>query len=430
MTTHEHAACPVHADFDPLSPTFLADPFAVLAALPRETPVFYAPSIDYYVVTRYADIEAVFLDHETYSAASTQLPLVPLVPEAAQILRAGGITSQPSMVSLDPPAHTRLRSPTVRAFTPRRVAQMAPRIRATVDQLLDAINPAAPFDLVATLTFPLPTTIIFSFLGIPAQDWPQLKAWCGHRASLVWGRPTPTEQVHHVENMAAYRGYLRAFVAHKAQERDDTLTSALLAIHDDDPEALTPEEICSILFGLTFAGHETTNYLIGNVVRRLLEEPTLWDAVVADPALIPGAVDETLRYDPPVPVWRRVTTRPVTLGGVDVPAGAKLFLWLAASGRDAAVFPEPETFDLHRADASKTLAFGKGIHYCLGAALGKLEAQLALEALTHRFPRLRLVEGQTLAFHPNISHRGPQALWVQATQGMGREARRASVKTV
>ena len=415
MTTHEHTACPMHADFDPLSPTFLADPFAVLASLPRETPVFYAPSIDYYVVTRYADIEAVFLDHETYSAAPAQRPLVPLVPEAAQILRDGGITSQPSMVSLDPPAHTRPRAPTVRAFTPRRVAQMAPRIRTTVDQLLDAITPTAPFDLVATLTFPLPTTVIFSFLGIPEPDWPQLKEWSGHRASLSWGRPTPTEQVQHAENMAAYRGYLRAFVVCKAQDRDDTFTSALLAIHNENPEALAQEEIASILFSLTFAGHETTTALIGNVVRRLLEAPARWDAVVADPALIPGAVDETLRYDPSVPVWRRVTTRPVRLGGVDLPAGAKLFLWLAASGRDAAVFPEPETFDLHRANATQTLAFGRGIHYCPGAALGKLEAQLALEALTHRFPRLRLVEGQTLSFHPNISFRGPQALWVQAT---------------
>lgn len=415
MSTHEHATCPVHADFDPLSPTFLADPFAVLASLPREMPVFYAPSLDYYVVTRYADIEAIFLDPETYSAASAQLPLVPLVPEAAQILRTSGITSQPSMVSLDPPAHTRLRASTVRAFTPRRVAEMAPKIRATVDQLLDTIDPAAPFDLIATLTFPLPATIIFSFVGIPEHDWPQLKEWCGHRASLAWGRPTPAEQVQHAENMAAYRGYLRAFVAHKAQERDDTFTSALLAIHDEYPETLTPEEISSILFSLTFAGHETTNALIGNVVRRLLEEPARWDALVVDPALIPGAVDETLRYDPSVPVWRRVTTRPVTLGGVDLPAGAKLFLWLAASGRDAAIFPEPEMFDLRRAEASKTLAFGKGIHYCLGAALGKLEAQLALEALTHRFPRLRLVEGQIFSFHPNISFRGPQVLWVQAT---------------
>src|SRR5215510_12216645 len=154
MTTHDHGACPVHADFDPLSATFLADPFAVLAALPREMPVFYAPSIDYYVVTRYADIEVVFLDPETYSAATAQLPLARLVPEAVQILLGGGHRPQPSMVSLDPPAHTRLRSPTARAFTPRRVAQMEPKIRRTVDELLDAIDPLASFDLVSALAFP------------------------------------------------------------------------------------------------------------------------------------------------------------------------------------------------------------------------------------------------------------------------------------
>jgi cytochrome P450 len=339
---------------------------------------------------------------------------VPLGPETAQILRAGGLTAQPSMVSLDPPAHTRLRAPTVRAFTPRRVAQMAPRIRAAVAQLLDAINPATPFDLVATLTFPLPATIIFCLLGLPECDWPQLKTWCGHRASLAFGRPTPTDQVQHAEQMAAYRGYLRAFVAHQAQARDDTVTGALWAIHEEHPEALTPEEISSILFSLSFAGHETTNALIANLVRRVLEDPARWDAVVVDPTLIPGAVDETLRYDPAVTMWRRITTCPVTLGGVAVPAGAKLCLWLAAAGRDAAVFPEPDIFDLRRADASKTLAFGKGIHYCLGAALAKLEAQLALEALTHRFPRLRLVEGQALSFPPIMGFRGPHALWVQA----------------
>jgi cytochrome P450 len=413
MAPNGDAICPMHADFDPLSPTFLADPFAVLASLPRDVPVFYAPLIGYYVVTRYADIEAIFLEHETYSAAAAQLPLVPVAQEAAQILSAGGTTAQPSMVSLDPPAHTRLRSPTARAFTPQRVARMAPRIRAILDQLLDAIDPAAPFDLVDRLTFPLPATVIFSFLGLPERDWQQLKQWCGHRASFTFGRPTPAEQMHHAENMTAYRGYLRTFVARRQSTRDDTFTSALLEIHAKEPEALTQEEIASILYSLTFAGHETTNYLIGNMLRRLLEEPARWDAVAGDPALIGGAVDETLRYDTSVPMWRPVAQRSVTLGGVELPKGAKLLLWLAASGRDAAAFPEPEIFDLRRTGMSKTLSFGKGIHYCLGAALGKLEAQLALEALTLRFPRLRLVEGQALEFHPNVSFRGPQALWVR-----------------
>jgi len=216
--------------------------------------------------------------------------------------------------------------------------------------------------------------------------------------------------------MAAYRNYLRELVATKANDRQDDFASALLAIHDEDPAALTYEGIGSILYSLTFAGHETTNYLIGNVARRLLEDPTRWDSVVADPTLIPGAVLETLRYDSSVPAWRRVTKRAVSLGGICLPEGAKLFLWLAASGRDASVFSDPDRFDLQRTSATKTLAFGKGIHYCLGAALGKLEAEIALEILTRRFPHLRLVEGQNLSFHPNISFRGPPALWVRAAQ--------------
>jgi cytochrome P450 len=416
MAVEHRASCPVHAGFDLLSEEVLADPYAVMADLPlEETPVFYAPALEGYVVTRYADIDAVFHDHATYSAAAAQMPLLKLEPEATEILLAGGHRPQPSMVSLDPPAHTRLRRPASRAFTPRRVAEMEPRVRAILADLLDAVDDAEPFDIVAALTFPLPATVIFSFMGVPEADWPQLKAWCGHRATLAFGRPPVDEQVEHATSMAAYRGYLRDLVAAKATDRGDDFASALLAIHDEDPEALTQEEIASILFSLSFAGHETTNYLIGNMIRRLLEDPDRWDAVVADPALIPGVVDEVLRYDTSVPVWRRRTTRPVTLGGVDIPEGATLFLWLAASGRDASVFPDPGRFDPRRPNAKRNLAFGKGIHFCIGSVLGKLEAQIALEELTRRYPRLRLVEGQTLRFHPNISFRGPLEMLVRAS---------------
>src|SRR3954447_26021838 len=387
MAVDHRPACPVHADFDPLSEDFLADPYAVMASLPlAETPVFYAPAIDYYVVTRHADIEAVFLDPATFSAGAAQLPLKPLGPEAAEIMLAGGNRPQPSMVSLDPPAHTRLRRPSSRAFTPRRVAEMEPRVRATLAELLDAVDPAQPFDLVRTLTFPLPATIIFSFMGVPEEDYAQLKEWCGHRATLAFGRPPADEQVEHATSMAAYRRYLRELVATKADDRADDFASAMLAIHDEDPEALSQDEIASILFSLSFAGHETTNYLIGNLIRRLLEERERWEAIAADRELVPGAVDETLRFDTSVPAWRRIMTRPVTLGGVELPEGAKLFLWLAATGRDGDVFPQPDRFDPARENAHHHLAFGKGIHYCAGASLGKLEAQLALTGLLDRWP--------------------------------------------
>src|SRR5512133_680605 len=194
--------CPVHSEFDPLSPRYLKDPFAVMRELPaREAAIFYAPTIDYYVVTRYEDIEAIFLDHETFSAAAAQLPLAALSEEASALLLGGGHRPAPSMVSLDPPEHTRVRRHTARAFTPRRVASMEGTIRATVSDLLDAVDPAEPFDLVATLTFPLPATIVFTLIGVPPEDYGQLKRWCGYRAGLSFGRPRPDEQLAHAERI-------------------------------------------------------------------------------------------------------------------------------------------------------------------------------------------------------------------------------------
>ena len=414
MTAEVAPGCPVDAAFDPLSPAYLDDPYAIMAALPlAEAPIFYAPSIGYHVVTRYADIAQVFDDPATYSAAVAQAPLVPLSPEAQRILLDGGHAPQPSMVSLDEPAHARLRKPAARAFAVRRVNDLVPTIRRIAGELLDGVTAAGEFDLIGELAFPLPASIVFSLIGVPEVDVPQLKRWCGYRAALGWGRPRPEDQIEIATHMAAYRRYLRELVDHKRAARGDDLTSDLLAIHDEDPERLTLAEIASILFSLSFAGHETTTGLIGNTVRRLLEVPERWDAIVREPALIPAAVDETLRFDPSVPVWRRVTTRPVRLAGVELPRGARLFLWLAAANRDASVFPDPDRFDLHRPNADHHLAFGRGLHYCLGAHLGKVEARIVLDELIRRFPRLRLVPGQPLSFHPNISFRGPQQLRVR-----------------
>jgi cytochrome P450 len=406
--------CPVDESFDPLSSEYLADPYAVLARLPKTgAPVFFAPSIGYYVITRYADIEDVFKDPASYSAAVAQAPLVPLTPEAQRILLAGGHQPQPSMVSLDEPEHARLRKPAARAFSMKRVTAMIPAIETTTVRLLDAVATETEFDLVAALAFPLPANIVFSLMGVPGQDFAKLKDWCGYRAALSWGRPEPQDQVEIATSMAAYRGYIRDLVAAKAETPGDDLASDLIAIHREAPGQLDLAEISSILFSLSFAGHETTTGLIGNTVRRLLEDPARWAEIAARPGLIPAAVEESLRYDPSVPVWRRVTTRPVTLGGVSLPEGARLFLWLAAAGRDAAAFGDPDRFDLHRPDADRHLAFGKGLHFCLGANLGKLETQIAITELARRYPDLTLAPDQVLTFHPNISFRGPQSLRVQ-----------------
>ena len=407
-------SCPVDESFDPLSPGYLADPYAILAALPhREQPIFFAPAIGYYVLTRYDDIATVFGDPASYSAAVAQAPLGPITEAAQKILLGAGHKPQPSMVSLDEPEHARLRKPAARAFSMKRVTAMIPAIEATTARLLDAVKDQPEFDLVAALAFPLPANIVFSLMGVPEQDFGQLKAWCGYRAALGWGRPAPEDQIEIATSMAAYRAYLRTLVDRKAELPGDDLASDLIAIHREAPDRLTPDEIGSILFSLSFAGHETTTGLIGNTVRRLLEQPGRWETITTDPALIPAAVEETLRYDPSVPVWRRVTTRPVTLAGQDLPQGARLFLWLAAAGRDASAFADPDTFNLHRGDSGRHLAFGQGLHYCLGANLGRLETQIAITELTRRYPHLHLVPNQPLTFHPNISFRGPQTLRVQ-----------------
>jgi cytochrome P450 len=298
----------------------------------------------------------------------------------------------------------------------KRVTAMVPAIEATTARLLDVVDGSDEFDLVETLAFPLPANVVFSLMGVPAGDFARLKQWCGYRAALAWGRPAPEDQVEIATSMAAYRKYVRDLVDLKAREPEDDLASDLIAIHREAPERLTLDEIASILFSLSFAGHETTTGLIGNAVRRLLEDPGRWTEIVAHPDHIPGAIDETLRYDPSVPVWRRVTTRSVTLAGVDLPAGARLFLWLAAAGRDEVAFDRPGDFDMSRTDAAHHLAFGKGLHYCLGANLGKLEAQIAVAELARRYPRLQLAPDQLFTFHPNISFRGPQVLKVRTHQ--------------
>jgi len=236
VTRPAAAGCPVEPDFDPLGPHYLADPYAVLAALPvAEAPVFYAPTIDYYVVTRYADIEEVYRDPLTYSAAVAQAPLAPLVAEAQQILLAGGHRPQPSMVSLDEPAHARLRKPAARAFSAKRVNDLVPTIRRVAAGLLDAVADRPEIDVVDALAFPLPATIVFALMGVPERDHPRLKRWCGYRAALSWGRPDPADQVDIATNIAAYRAYLRDLVDAKAADRaDDPVLVELRRSRDHD----------------------------------------------------------------------------------------------------------------------------------------------------------------------------------------------------
>jgi len=399
--------CPVH--FAPFESPYLDDPYAVFPSLLAEEGPRYWDQLDLWLIARHEHVDAVFRDPETFSAAIAQDPLQPVDPEAAAIL-ASGFRPIRTMSNLDGPEHTRIRRHNQVGFSPRRLRAMEPIVRKTAVDLIEAI-PTGEFDLVEALTHPLPASIIFSLLGFPERDTPMLKAWCGDRLAFSWGRPDSDQQMEIANDMVSYYQYCENHVRRETNDPGDNFTGDLLRIHLETPSALSVAEITHIVYGLSFAGHETTTNQMSNIIRRLLEDRSLWEEVVADPSTIPAVVAEGLRHDSSVITWRRVTTQEATIGDVTLPKGAKLLLLLGASNRDPDRFERPDEFDPQRSNAADALSFGRGKHYCLGAPLAKLEAAVVLEELTARRPSLRLVD-QDLNFNPNIAFRGPSELRV------------------
>lgn len=410
MTTAKPASCPVRHDFDPLSDEYLNDPYPTLSAVREEGPIFFAPEIDMWAVTRYDDIDAILRDPATFSASVGQQPVYPMSAGAKEIL-AEGFHASPVMSDCDPPKHTRIRKHNMVGFSARRIAKLEPRVWARAEEMFAAVE-GDPVDLVSAITYPLPAYMIFTFIGFPDEDMDMIKRWCGNRMLFSWGRPSAEEQARIATNMVRYYEYCERFVARRAEDPQDDFTSDLVRIHLENPDALSLDDITNVAYGLSFAGHETTTNFTSNAIRRLLEHREQWDALCADTTLIAKAIEEVLRFDSSIIAWRRITTRQVEVGGALLPEGAKLMLLLGAAGRDPGHFADPEAFDIHRPDARRHLAFGKGIHYCIGAALARMEARIVLHLLATRVPGITLVDGQEYTFPANISFRGPRRLLV------------------
>jgi hypothetical protein len=421
-TFQKGADYPVNQDFDPLDPEYLADPYPYFAEFRRETPIFYAPKIDFWVVSRYEDILNIVKDPETFSNVRVQEPLYPLTEEALARLKEG-VRVTPTTSTADPPLHRRTRKHAARAFSAKRVAGLEGRIREIANGLIDEISSDGRADMVGRFAFPLPASVVFSLIGYPEVDTEMLKSWCFDRLKITWGRPLPEEQLEAVEKMASFFNYIEHFVHERAENLQNDYTSDLLRIRAEDEDNLSLEEVVSIDYSLSFAGHETTTNLILNGLRQLLGRPGLWDELREDPSLIENAVEEMLRRDTSVPAWRRSTTRPVEIAGVEVPEGARLMLLLASANRDESVFENPDEFDIRRENAGKHIAFSHGIHFCLGAPLARLEARIAFELLTQRLPDLRLSPpDQVFEFDPNMSFRGPKEMWAEWTPNGSAEA--------
>jgi cytochrome P450 len=357
-----------------LDESYLSDPYPTWRTLRDDAPVEpldVAADRRIWLVTRYADVRAALanplLGKDAARLADTA--------DRRSPMRSGGVLGA-HMLNMDPPDHDRLRRLVSRAFTVRRIEDLRPRIERITADLLDAIDPGGEVDLLESFAFPLPVTVICELLGMPEADRADFRVWSN---VLVTGGHRDTVR----QAMESVAAALTALVAAKRADPGEDMLSELVRARDAD-DRLSENELISMAFLLLVAGHETTANLIGNGVLALLDNPDQQAALRADRSLLPGAIEEMLRYQGPLrQATPRFTVAPTVIGGVEVPAGDVVTLMVGSANRDERRYPDADEFDLRR-DPAGHLAFGHGIHFCLGAALARIEGELALSALLRR----------------------------------------------
>lgn len=383
--------------FDHQDPGFVADPYPVLRRLQETAPVFRSERMGAWVVTRHADVRAGFRDPRLSSDR--------IRPFFAQL--AGGLRELvlPLCENLalwsvfnDPPQHTRLRALMGKAFTTRALEGFRPRIEAIVDELLDEIEAkgARDFDYHHEFAYPLPATVIADMLGVPRADVDKLKKWSDDLAQFVLtSRANPEKYRRAAEGMAEMSDYFDRFIRRRATDGGGSdVTASLLAAREHD-DRLSHAEIVATALLLLFAGHETTTQLLANGLYWLLRNPesaASFRARMGEAPFVENAVEEMLRYDGPSLSMVRVAAADFEWHGARIARGERVFLFQIAANRDPRVFPDPDRFDLARANAGEHLAFGYGLHFCVGAPLARLEAQVAFPRVLRRFPHLALAD--------------------------------------
>ena len=408
------SGCPIDHEFTTFTEGYLKNPYPELARIREENPVFYSEKLGYLVVTRMQDVAAIFGDPDVYSSENVQDPVFPVCDRAAEVLAAKDFNPVAVMSNKQQPEHTRIKKFTGRGFSGRRMKILEPYIRKRSQELVDnMITGGSTAEFVSSFGHPLPGQTIFRFIGFDEADDDQLISWTSNRLAFTWGNPNDDEQVDIAKNMLRYWRYCREFVALRHKERADDLTSELLDAHDANPDELAYREVESIIYGLSFAGHEIVSNYMSNSLLCLLPRRDDWQALCDDPSLIPNALEEVLRFESPQTSWRRITNVDTQIGGVTIPAGTQVFLSLGAANHEPELFDSPSSFDIKRRNARKHISFGLGIHFCLGARLARLEGEIAIETLTKRLPSLRLVADQKLEYSPNITFRGPKELHVE-----------------
>jgi cytochrome P450 len=378
-------------ELNPFSWEFHEDPYPLYRWLRDHAPLYRNAELGFFALSRYADVREASADWTTYSSAEGT---------TVERVDARMFDAAPMMIFMDPPRHDRLRRLVSRAFTPRRVAGLEPFVRATAVRLLDALVARGGGDFVQDFATPLPMEVIFTLLGVPDADRRQLRAWMDR--ALERDRDSPVVPPRAIEAMTNLRRYWFELIPRLRAAPNDGLVCGLLDVEVDAAEGggtrLTDNEIAGFCALLGAAGNETVTKLLGNAAYLFARHPAEWARVLADPGVIPDAVEEILRYTSPSQYQGRVTTRDVEWYGTTVPKGARVLMLTGSANRDEREFPDPDRFDVLRRPENH-LALGYGIHFCLGASLARLESRVALEEFATRFPRYSVDEKRCVRVH-------------------------------
>jgi cytochrome P450 len=387
---------------DLLRPEVLANPYPLFRRLRQEDPVHQDAGGRGWIVSRYDDVERVLADRR-FSAQRVPARQGPDTLSAVQ----AALSRQ--MIFLDPPDHTRLRGLFTKTFTPQRMEALKPHVAALVTDFLNQAEDAGgAIDFIRDFAIPLPVTVIAQMLGVPTVDRDRLRAWSVAFGKLINGRLLSAEESRDAQvGVMEFVNYFRDLIAERRQHPADDMLSGLIQV-EEQGDRLSTEELIVNLILLLAAGHGTTTHLLGNGLLAFSRHPGQWAGLVAAPLVAPAAVNELLRYDGPVQATGRLALDDVPLADRTIKKGEHVTVILGSANRDESRFPAPDSLDLGRADG-RPLSFGHGIHTCLGAALARMETQVAFGELARRFPKLE-VDGAALEHNPSISFRGVVAL--------------------
>jgi len=399
--------------FNPLSPQTVENPYDFYRAMREEAPVYAVPGGGFFIVSRYEDAKAVLENEELFSSNQPPGLLQPPTPEIEQIQREGYPPVQ-TLLTNDPPAHTRYRALVNKAFSAHRVRGMEGSVRRIANELIDVFIGDGRVELIGQFAIGLPLSVIADALGVPRGDMDKFKRWSDDSVAPLGGMIGHDRRIECARSIVEFQRYFAARLEERrSNPRDDILTD-LINARLDGADPLNTAEMLSILQQLLVAGNETTTNLIGSAMMLLLRNPGQMKALIEDASLIPNMIEEALRLESPVQGLGRVATRDTELGGVRIPEGSRLIVMYASANRDGRQFHDAERFDVRRDNARAHVAFGQGIHFCLGAALARLEGRIAFETLLTVLKNIRMTPGRNdFAHTPSFILRGLKELHLE-----------------